>query len=83
MRPLDKTLAEANSDYPADAQTVIVVFDEALTEYFEGTDTTGGATESIRSRYTVLQLNSHPRAPDRKRGRRIQVSASHELVSCW
>ena len=38
---LDQTLAEANPDYPADAQTVIVVFREVLTEYFEGTDTTG------------------------------------------
>jgi len=41
VRALDKTLAEANLDYPADAQTVIVVFCETLAEYFETTDTTG------------------------------------------
>ena len=47
MRPLDKTLAEANPDYPADAQTIIVVFDEALTAYFEMTDTTGEIESQI------------------------------------
>ena len=47
VHPLDKTLAEANPDYPADAQTVIVVFEEALTEYFETTDIAGELESQI------------------------------------
>lgn len=44
---LDKTLAEANPAYPEDAQTVIVVFREALAEYFETTDATGDLESQI------------------------------------
>lgn len=39
VHPLDSMLAEANPDYPDDAQTVIVVFREALAEYLSMTDT--------------------------------------------
>lgn len=47
VRALEQTLAEANPDYPEDAQTVIVVFDETLAEYFERTDTTGELESQI------------------------------------
>jgi hypothetical protein len=47
VRALEQTLAEANPDYPEDAQTVIVVFDETLAEYFKKTDTTGELESQI------------------------------------
>ena len=41
VHALGQTLAEANPGYPADAQTVVVVFRESLAEYLDTTDTTG------------------------------------------